>query len=307
MSGRGLLIVALCGASIPVKADLPFRPEPIVPQVADQPATPPDPAAGVVYMCPMDPDIRSHDPGSCRRCGMTLVAGIPEPVEFHVDLTVLPRALQPEQAAVLNFRIHDPWKERPVANYNVVHERLFHAFIVSEDLTFFKHGHPTLVADGVFQYPIRFPKPGMYRILSDFYPAGATPQLTTQTVLVPGPSRPGLAQLTRDYSAKRGTNMQVSLVTIPDGPTVGNRTQVRFTIDDASGLQQYLGAWGHLLAVSDDVVDMIHEHPSRTDGGSQVEFEVVFPRARTYRIWVQFQRYGTVNTVQFDVPVRLLE
>ncbi len=26
----------------------------------------------------------------------------------------------------------------------------------------------------------------MFRVLGDFYPAGATPQLTTQTVIVPG-------------------------------------------------------------------------------------------------------------------------
>jgi hypothetical protein len=54
--------------------------------------------------------------------------------------------------------VRDPWKDRPVSQFNVVHERLFHAFVVSQDLTFFEHGHPTLVADGLFQYPITFPK-----------------------------------------------------------------------------------------------------------------------------------------------------
>jgi len=34
-----------------------------------------------------------------------------------------------------------------------------------------------------------------------------------------------------------------------------------------------------------------------------VRFDVVFPRARPYRVWVQFQRSGVVNTVHFDVPV----
>ena len=33
-------------------------------------------------------------PGTCRRCGMNLVAGIPDPVEFHLDLEVLPRPPQ---------------------------------------------------------------------------------------------------------------------------------------------------------------------------------------------------------------------
>jgi hypothetical protein len=35
-------------------------------------------------------------------------------------------------------------------------------------------------------------------------------------------------------------------------------------------------------------------------------FNVIFPRARTYRVWVQFQRKGVVNTAHFDIPVKQL-
>ena len=38
-----------------------------------------------------------------------------------------------------------------------------------------------------------------------------------------------------------------------------------------------------------------------------MEFEVVFPREQTYRIWVQFQKRNIVNTVRFDVPVHALQ
>ena len=34
-----------------------------------------------------------------------------------------------------------------------------------------------------------------------------------------------------------------------------------------------------------------------------MEFEVVFPRPGVYRLWLQLQSDGTVNTVHFDVPV----
>jgi hypothetical protein len=250
----------------------------------------------------MDPDIRAYTAGACRRCGMKLVAGIPDPVAFHLDVRAVPAAPRPGQPSVLQFLVHDPWKDRPVRNFNIVHERLFHAFVVSEDLEFFAHGHPLLVADGVFQYPIVFPEAGIFRVLADFYPESATPQLTTTTVIVPGMA-PGPARVGHDYSPKRGTNIGVSLESIPEAPVAGNRTQLRVTLDAESGLQKYLGAWGHLLAVSDDLIDMMHEHPYRGDGGSQIEFALVFPRARPYRIWMQFQRDGVVNTVRFDVPV----
>jgi hypothetical protein len=57
-----------------------------------------------------------------------------------------------------------------------------------------------------------------------------------------------------------------------------------------------------MLVASDDLIDMIHLHPLRADNGD-VQFNIVFPRARPYRVWVQFQRNGIVNTVHFDVTV----
>ena len=287
----------LVGAETPIVRD----------QMESGLSTPPDPSEGVVYICPMDPDVRSHDAGVCRRCGMTLLAGIPDPVEFHLDLKVMPTSPEPGRQAVLQFLVHDPWKDRPVSRFNVVHEKFFHTFVVSEDLQFFEHGHPRLVADGVFQYPITFPKAGMFRVLGDYYPAGATPQLTSDTVFVPGTGPASPVQLGRDYSAKTAENMAVSFMTIPERPVATARTQLRFVVDADRGLERYLGAWGHMLAVSNDLIDMMHEHPLLADGGRQVEFEIVFPRPGAYRLWVQFQSDGVVNTVHFDVPVVSLE
>jgi hypothetical protein len=62
-----------------------------------------------------------------------------------------------------------------------------------------------------------------------------------------------------------------------------------------------------MLAASDDLIDMIHDHPFIADGGPQMQFNMIFPRARTYRVWVQFQRKGVVNTAVFNVPVSELK
>jgi hypothetical protein len=259
-----------------------------------------------VYVCPMDPDVRSSKEGVCPRCGMKLVAGLPDPVEYPLELTVSPRKLAVGEKAVLDFLVRDPWKNRPVTNFTVVHEKLFHMFIVSQDLQFFVHDHPVLQPDGNFLYEIAFPKPGMYRILGDFYPDGATPQLIAKTVIVPG-SGPPPVKLQRDYSTKNAENMQVALTTDPPQPLAGQKTQLYFHLTPADGLEKYLGVWAHMLAGSDDLIDLIHTHPILADGGPQVQFSLVFPRARTYRIWVQFQRKGIVNTAHFDIPVTELQ
>jgi|SoiMethySBSTD1v2_1073268.scaffolds.fasta_scaffold376245_2 hypothetical protein len=305
MGARQWWLVGLCGVCLTARSEplIPAEPRIVAQPSVSQPAAPPDPSDGVVYICPMDPDVRSHQAGTCRRCGMALVSGIPDPVEFHLDLNTIPGIPSPARTAVLQFTIHDPWKDRLVNHFNVVHEKLFHTFVVSEDLQFFEHGHPRLVADGVFQYPIRFPKAGMYRVLGDYYPEGATPQLTSETVFVPGSSPSAGVELQRDYSSKQSENMRVSFETVPDQPVATARTQLRFSIDAEHGLQRYLGAWGHMLGVSQDLIDMMHEHPFLADGGPNMEFEVVFPRPGAYRLWVQFQSDDVVNTVHFDVPV----
>ena len=79
-----------------------------------------------------------------------------------------------------------------------------------------------------------------------------------------------------------------------------------FRLSPADGIEPYLGAWGHMLAVSDDLVDVMHTHPFLADGGPRVQFDLIFPRVRTYRVWVQFQRAGIVNTAVFNVPVATL-
>jgi hypothetical protein len=82
---------------------------------------------------------------------------------------------------------------------------------------------------------------------------------------------------------------------------------MRFGVSPGDGLEKYLGAWGHMLAASDDLIDMMHTHPFIADGSPQMQFSVVFPRSRVYRVWVQFQRNGIVNTAHFDVPVQAPE
>jgi len=272
---------------------------------AQIPAPPtPNNSDEVVWVCPMDKDIRSLVPGNCPRCGMKLATGIPDPVEYHLNLTVTPRAPKPQEPAHMVFDIHDPWKNNRVTKFTVVHEKLFHLFVVSEDLQVFVHDHPVW-KDNVFQYDMKFPKAGMYRVLGDFYPEAATPQLIAKTVFVPGNATPP-EPLKKDYSTKDTENLKVEFTTVPSDPIAGQNTQLRFNLDPTEGLEKYIGAWGHMLAASDDLIDLMHTHPFIADGGPQIQFNLVFPRARTYRVWVQFQRNGVVNTAHFDIPVKEL-
>ena len=259
----------------------------------------------VVFQCPMDPDVRSNVAGVCQRCGMKLRAGIPEPVEFPMDLNLQPPVVKVGEKVQLEFKVLDPENGKLIEHFQIVHEKLFHMFVISQDLQYFVHDHPHFDSDGMFRYEIVFPKAGLYRILGDFYPDGATPQLIAKTIIVRGGSQ-STPSLNRDYSTKDAGNMQVSLETDPVQPIAGSKTMMFFKLSPGEGLEKYIGAWGHMLAASDDLIDLIHTHPFVADGGPNMQFNVYFPRPQAYRVWVQFQRKGVVNTAYFDIPVREL-
>jgi heavy metal-binding protein len=275
------------------------------------PSTPPAPTGPLDWYCPMDRDVRSDKPGVCSRCGMKLAFGVQEEIEFPMDVTFKPAVFRAGEKVQIHFHMADPVTRKTVNHYEIVHEKLFHMFLVSQDLQYFVHDHPVLQPDGTFIYEETFPKPGMYRILGDFYPSGGTPQLVPKTLVVPG--APGqdvpLAPATPKpaLGVNHCENLDVELTMDPPTPIVGLKTLLFFKLSPADGLEKYIGAWAHMLAASDDLIDLIHDHPFIADGGPQLQFNIIFPRAHTYKMWVQFQRKGIVNTAAFTVPVSELK
>ena len=260
----------------------------------------------IEFTCPMDRDVRSTTPGKCPRCGMTMVPNLPEPAEYPLDLKVEPPQIPSGRDITLEFRISDPKTGAPVSQFETVHEKLFHLFIVSQDLQYFAHVHPEFGGDAVFRLKTTLPKPGTYRLLADFYPKGGTPQLTPRTMTTAGYTTPleaAIPQLAPDLATKHGENLEVELKLDPPRPLAGKKTMLFVHLTPADGLQQYIGAWAHLLAVSNDLVDAIHGHPFIANGGPDMQFNIFFPREAMYRVWIQFQRKGVVNTVAFTIPV----
>ena len=273
-------------------------------------------AAGPGFVCPMDKDVKSASAGQCPRCGMKLVANLPDPIEYLLELRVMPRAPVVRQLATIEFRVRHPKTGQPVREFELMHERLIHTFLISSDLADFAHEHPKLRADGSFELAVSFNRRVPYRVVADFYPKGGTPQFLAKTIFPSGAALVPTPTLVADLSPKSASNLTVELVTEPAQPIAGQETLLFFRVLPHEGLEPYLGAWGHLLAASDDLVDIMHDHPLYVDGVSppdlkaaspkQIQFNLIFPRERIYRVWVQFQREGVVNTVGFNLPVTRL-
>src|SRR5579871_664089 len=114
----------------------------VVSSVIAQLPTAPTTSAGlvelpVVFTCPMHPDVQSSQPGMCPRCRMQLVAKLPERVEYPVTLQLNPEAVKAGQPLELAFTVKDPNTGRLVRDFQTIHEKLYHIFIVSQDLEYF--------------------------------------------------------------------------------------------------------------------------------------------------------------------------
>ena len=261
------------------------------------------------FWCPMHPDVRSPGGGTCPICSMALVPIPPPRVgEYKLDVTVLPRAGGGAAGFVIGVR--DPDTGSRTSRFIDVHERQFHLFIVSRDLTSFGHVHPERRQDGTFELRQDLPA-GEYMLIADFLPADGTSQLVQRAIVTPGYSGPLFAPAaTLAVSATEQTAGSLRIRLEADVLRPRRESLLRFVLSDVGSglpvtdLEPYLGAAGHMLIVRDDLSTAVHGHPEGTrTAGPVVTFGPVFPAPGAYKLWVQFQHRGEVVTAPFVVSV----
>jgi hypothetical protein len=250
------------------------------------------------FTCPMDPEVHSKLPGRCPRCGMNLIPGLPDPLEYRLHVDVLPRATKTTQTTSLRLHVTHPKTKARIKSFEEIHEKRMHLFLISEDCSYFAHEHPIPEPDGSFLLHTRLPIPGFYRILTDFYPSGGTPQLLPASLYVKGPPQ--------DFQPPNTPNLNVKLRTDPEKSIAGLKTMLFFDLSPMDGVTPWLGAWGHLLSASADLLDLVHVHPAWEPYQNQVQFNLIFPRPGVYTVWGQFQRSGIVNTAKFQITATAL-
>lgn len=288
---------------------------------AQNPPAPPAQAAEapVGYMCPMHPDVMTTEPGKCPRCSMDLVPGSPLALpDFKLKVETTPRVLKPGQPVKFRFSIHHPISGEQVRDFAVIHDKLFHLFVISRDLNEFAHIHPVKHEDGSFSIEHTLPKPGHYTLYADFLPLGGGAQITGYpfaTVGVETDLTATTANLVPDaVFAKVMDGVKVEVLNERATILGGEEVDLIFRFTDAktdapiTDLEKYLGAFGHMVILSEDMTEYVHAHPreeSQPDpnapvaGGPEVLFDALLPKPGRYRAWLQFQRQGRLSTVSF--------
>ena len=147
--------------------------------------------------------------------------------------------------------------------------------------------------------------PGEFMVVADFAPAGGPPQTLQRAVMTPGADASASHRVPVLLETARRLQASGVIVTVAGELTAGKTNTLVFSFVDAAGgaphdLEPYLGAPAHLLAASADLADVQHAHPEDAEGPiRQVAFDVTPARAGPYKLWLQFQRRGTVVTLPF--------
>ena len=210
-----------------------------------------------------------------------------------------------DEPATLRFVIRDA-DGRPVTDYRREHEKDLHLIVASRDLTTYRHLHPARSADGTWTTTTVLPDPGGYRVLADFTPAAEREGLTLGADLavsgtytpdaLPAPSATATVDgytVTLDGTLKAGGESDLTFTVRRDGKPV-------------TGLQPYLGAYGHLVALRSGDLAYLHVHPHEeahgtTVSGPRIAFSATAPSEGAYRLFLDFKAAGQVHTAAFTV------
>jgi len=206
-----------------------------------------------------------------------------------------------------------------LTNLAKVHEYLMHLIVVSEDLSFFDHVHPTPQPDGAFTLPYTFPSAGRYVLFADITPGDARSQVFRLPIAVGDAGRetsPKELQPSPAFAKPLAVDptLTAELIPTPRKLTAATHAQLEFRLEQngkpITDLEPYIGAMGHCVIVSDDGQLYLHSHPEQlfppkpnANGGPAVAFHTRFPKPGRYKIWGQFKRGEKVIIADFVVDV----
>ncbi len=278
------------------------------------------------WFCPMHADVTAPAAGRCHKCDMALIRGNPfDTREYALDMRTTPAAARAGAPVRMEFTVRHPGTATLVESFELVHDKRYHLFVISQDMTEFQHVHPEPQPGGAWALDVTLPKAGYYWIISDFVPTGGSPQFVARPLITAGFAGDvgtGAARLTPDTQLiKTLDGITATVAYEPATLLAGEYGHLMFSLRDAAtnqpvtDLQPYLGAFGHTLIMSEDMRDAVHSHPSpgpdsdvsRGRGGPNVTFEGYMPRPGVYRAWTQFLRNDRLTTFTYTFRVLSLE
>lgn len=213
---------------------------------------------------------------------------------------------------------------RPIEKFDDIKEVLMHLVVVSNDLQFFDHIHPTFVGHGRFKVNANFPYSGDYTLFGDYQPVGEPENLSVLTQTIEGSPAPEVSiDTTLRDRVIEGTEVSLRVNDDKAGSKdafeikAGEETTFQFELKQSGSgepiqdLRPYLDAMGHLVIVKQSAQQpptlshdsYIHAHPSSAGAAGKVSFTTRLPEPGKYKLWGEFDRGGQKIVADFWISV----
>lgn len=220
-------------------------------------------------------------------------------------LRLEPILLAPRQVRQLRFRVIRA-DGGSVRDFDELHEREMHLIVVRRDGSHFQHLHPTMDPRGGWSVGLELPEAGVYRVFADFSVAGRAHTLAGD-LFVPGPFTPQPTPPPSSVDELGAYRVELQR----DRLSAGHEAALTFTVTRGGrpvGLDDYLGAKGHLVALREGDMAFLHVHPQGPADGTprarnEIAFAADFPTPGRYRLYLQFKHDDEVRTVEYTVEV----
>jgi hypothetical protein len=128
-----------------------------------------------IYVCPMHPEVKSDQAGTCPKCNIALEERHADPTLFEMRFTAPKEAIAGKELTLI-FTPKIKGNEASLVPLDVQHEKKIHLIVVSSDLASFEHIHPEFQEDGSYHVKTTFKQGGTFMLFTDYQPTGGDPQ-----------------------------------------------------------------------------------------------------------------------------------
>jgi len=229
---------------------------------------------------------------------MSMHAGKESSVGVMNDVTITferPKAETGEETP-LKFTLTKEGK--PMADLQIMHDKLMHVILVRKGLKHFDHIHPEQKKPGEFVFPYTFSAAGEYRVWADFT-FDNMQHIVDFDMSVTG------KQEAQGKDKLYGLNVEMSK---PEQIVQGKKARFVFTITDENGkpipiTEKFLAADGHLVVIDETLEEFEHAHDETGDKNNQLSFEYEPEETGKHKAWAQFSVDGKDRTAEFEFSV----
>ncbi len=232
---------------------------------------------------------------------------------YSIQVATSPEIPIANQPVKLTITVLDSNLQASASRFDIVHDRLMHLMVVSNDMSEYAHLHPEHRGNGVFTAEFTPKSESRYYLYAQFKPVDQAESLASAAIATSGAATDFIVpELATDVAPRQSGDYSISL-DLPATVSTGTDYLARFTLTNtATGqkvktVEPYLGAFGHVAVLSADKMSFLHVHPTREakstqeKAGPDITFMTKFDTPGIYRLYAEFLVNGQIRMAYFTV------